>query len=441
MLKFHDNRNQIIARRIADMTLANYNKGLQTKEEGEIPESEIDDEVTVINPTSSQKKSYSVKKRAIANKAKLSKDGDVIKGFVQDSNILDNELNAMVTLFKLPNKETFYGGTIDRLPDDASYERKYASVLNEIKVISKSFPAKALKEYIAERYGANVTKTKFMDFVKDRFPLDSEASEEDKDIFIIMMTVFMNNFLTVKNGGELTQEQNIAEFGPAPTNIDEEPDDEEPDDEEPDDEEPDAEEPDAEEPDAEEPDADPRTTKELQEYLKTHNIPIIKNRSNASGDQGRLLPTSRKDLIDSYLQNSKNKAKNGIIVDNDIDIRKFSADLILQIKKIHLLVTNLLPIAQNLLENRYSGASYNDINKIKALYEDMDHKMYIVTSMNHESTQLIKLDNDFEMLYNRVKGGTHNYNPMTGGSMNQTMGLNIMHPKKHNVNTEFLHAL
>ena len=460
MLKFHDNRNQNIARRIADMTLVNYNKGLQIKEQEESPDTEIDDEVTVINPTSSKKRSYSVKKKEITNKAKLSKNTDVVKGFIQDSNILDNELNAMITLFKLPNKDKFYGGAIGNIPDDASYERKYASVLNEIKQISKAMSAKDLKEYIAVRYEITVTKGKFMDFVKSRFPLDSEASDEDKDIFIIMMTVFMNNLLTVKNGGELTEEQDIAEFGPAPTNIEDESvdepveedievdelndssEDESDDDSEDDESEDDESEDDESDDDEEEPkDAEPRTTKELQEYLKAHNIPVIKHRSNAPGDQGRLIPTTRKDIIDSYLQTSQNKSKNGIIVDNDIDMKKFSADLVLQTKKIHLLVTNLLPIAQNLLENRYGGATYNDISKIKALYEDMDHKMYILTSMNHESMQLIKLDNDFETLYNRVKGGTHNHNPMTGGSMHaKSLGL-LVHPMKHNVNTDILHIL
>ena len=69
--------------------------------------------------------------------------------------------------------------------------------------------------------------------------------------------------------------------------------------------------------------------------------------------------------------------------------------------------------------------------------------MYILTSMNNESTQLVKLDQDFEVLYNRVIGGTSNFIPMTGGSMNHhiTMNYKTVVPRKHTVKTNYMHAI
>ena len=102
---------------------------------------------------------------------------------------------------------------------------------------------------------------------------------------------------------------------------------------------------------------------------------------------------------------------------NNIHVKDFNPDLLVNIKKINNNIITLTPIASNLATDEFSTANHQDITKIKKLYEDMDQKMYILTSMNKNATQLTQLESDFENLYTLVTGGTSSYQPMSGGSM------------------------
>jgi len=118
--------------------------------------------------------------------------------------------------------------------------------------------------------------------------------------------------------------------------------------------------------------------------------------------------------------NSHLKSKNGIRVVNATDVEKFSQDLLLAIKKIVSHITSvLMPLAQKMYDKRFQGITLQDKNyTIPELYKDMDDKMYILTSLNNQSnTQLIKLDKEFDKLYDMVKNGLSMYVMPTGGSM------------------------
>lgn len=77
----------------------------------------------------------------------------------------------------------------------------------------------------------------------------------------------------------------------------------------------------------------------------------------------------------------------------------------------------------------------------------MDDKMYILTSLNDEATQLTKLDSDFETLLNAVNGGIASFVPMSGGSMvSDSLSLHpksisVYKPNKHSVKTNHLYML
>ena len=377
MLKFHDNRNQSINKQIADLVLANYNKGLKVRLDEEQASDDEPEEITTIAPITKQvtKKGYSVKNKVNATKATMKVNADTIKEFIKDSNLLDNELNAMVTLFKLTSKDEFYE---TGLP--ASRVQSFNDIRN----------GRDARQFMAEEEEESDGDSTYQ---------ASEASSDDEDDDDEVSSV-------ATSGTEDTDDRQRFQLF---TELQEK--------------------------------GLPVNNENIKAYLREHNIPIIKHRSNALGEQGKLKKDTEESLMDSYLRKSKNKAKKGVIVDNDVDMKRFNNDLVLQIKRIHHIITNLLPIAQNLLENHFAGATHSDINKLKDLYEDMDEKMYILTSMNHQSTQLVKLDNDFELLYNRVNGGITNYQPMTGGSISMLGNLPIVHPNKHSVKTEFLHAL
>ena len=72
-----------------------------------------------------------------------------------------------------------------------------------------------------------------------------------------------------------------------------------------------------------------------------------------------------------------------------------------------------------MFETRFQGITLQDKNTvIPDLYKELDEKMYILTSLNNQdNTQLIKIDKDFDKLYNLVNNGLNMYVMPTGGSM------------------------
>lgn len=134
-----------------------------------------------------------------------------------------------------------------------------------------------------------------------------------------------------------------------------------------------------------------------------------------------LQPVDSDNVFNTYFdENSKIKSKRGMRVVGDVSVFKFSNELLMTIKKIANIITiTLTPLAQKLYESRFQGLTLQDKNvTIPELYKEIDEKMYILTSLNNTSNvQLIKLDKDFDKLYNLVKNGLDMYVMPTDGSM------------------------
>lgn len=164
-------------------------------------------------------------------------------------------------------------------------------------------------------------------------------------------------------------------------------------------------------------DVDEDTVNALQEL----GYDIERNRSVGKGKQSALNKVTAQNAINTYTnENSHIKGKRGIKVIGDIEVDQFSHELLLTVKKIaNVLTTTLIPLAQKLYDIRFRGVTLQDKNTvIPELYKEMDEKMYILTSLNNvRNAQLIKLDKDFDKLYNLVKNGLNLYVMPTGGSM------------------------
>jgi hypothetical protein len=155
--------------------------------------------------------------------------------------------------------------------------------------------------------------------------------------------------------------------------------------------------------------------------LKDMGYAINVNRNSGKGKNATISNVTSSDLWSSYQgEHDDLKSKNGVRVVNTIDVKAFSQDLLLAIKKIsNHLTAILLPLAQKMFETRFQGITLQDKNTvIPDLYKELDEKMYILTSLNNQdNTQLIKIDKDFDKLYSLVSNGLNMYVMPTGGSM------------------------
>jgi len=66
------------------------------------------------------------------------------------------------------------------------------------------------------------------------------------------------------------------------------------------------------------------------------------------------------------------------------------------------IVDALIPLAQSLNSSKFAGSTYQDNITITEMYEAMDEKLYILTSVNRNNTQLSKLDAHFTKLFDLV---------------------------------------
>ena len=152
---------------------------------------------------------------------------------------------------------------------------------------------------------------------------------------------------------------------------------------------------------------------------------IVKTRNNTAGKTEKFARVTNKTLIDVYLGHDSHpniKSKNGIKVTSSINVDKMSSDQLTAIKKITNIIQEILPIAQTLSNNKFSSITAQDKISILDLYKDMDEKLYILTSINTQTnTMLIKLDKEFDKLFNTVNEGLSRYTPKTnnisGGSI------------------------
>jgi hypothetical protein len=122
------------------------------------------------------------------------------------------------------------------------------------------------------------------------------------------------------------------------------------------------------------------------------------------------------------------KVKNGIrVLNNNIGVEKFGkngTELLQLIRRVcNFVDVTLTPLAERLNTARFVGIKEEDKNKIPKLYDEMDKKMYILTSINTtNNSQLIKLDKDFENLFDIVMQGLQSYVKPVGGSLSMRGG-------------------
>ena len=169
MLRFSDNRNQAINKRIADITLEQYNKGLAEKSSEE-PIDAVDSNTIETITTKDGKTGYSTKKRVLNSKVSLNKSKDILKDFMTQSQILDNELNQMVSQFKLNNKQQFFGGALDTDGNENhynDYEHSYEHTIAAFEEILKEDHI----DNISAIMGQTVTKPGFRKIINAEFPL------------------------------------------------------------------------------------------------------------------------------------------------------------------------------------------------------------------------------------------------------------------------------
>ena len=407
MLRFSDHRNQNINNRIANMTVRNYSEGLGILRNEINREGDNDDEMDTVTPVAvlpkKKGKGYSVKVKSEFNKKALSNKRDTLKDFIRDSNILDTELNQMVTQFKITNKEEFFGGdmTSDEEEEEEQdwkthYESKRLKTINSIDKTIKNIPAQKLKLYIETTYGPTVSKTKFKSYLNTEYPIVDE--QDEATIQLEGMNAFNQELDDLKNDRlnlNVGQQLDVNRYPEAST-----------------------------------------------ELLKDNDVPIIRYRSLQKGDQGRLTDITQDDLVQSYLdRNNHKRSKHGVSIANDTPISMLTNEQILIAKKLNNIVNNLIPMAENLSEDHFSGATDAEINTIKKLYADMDEKMYILTSINSKSTQLHKLESDFDKLVELVESGINNYRPMSGGSMIKHYTSHKLYKPTQKVKTNYLYML
>jgi len=67
---------------------------------------------------------------------------------------------------------------------------------------------------------------------------------------------------------------------------------------------------------------------------------------------------------------------------------------------------------------------------LQEMYQDMDEKLYILTSLNNvDNTAFVKMDKNFDKLYETVKRGLDNYNG--GATKVASTGPGIYVPPAH----------
>lgn len=290
---------------------------------------------------------------------------DKAKEFITQSRILDNELNHMVAMMKLNNKDEFYGGALftknekDHITNNATDEE-----LVEL-----------LDQLLIDLDNAN-TQEEFND-INENITFLTYMVNEVEDVLKTEGKYNELHGLDKKLMEEVLRRNN---------------------------------------------DANPGT----KAVLKELGYDLERNRSNGNGKIGELNAMNSENLINTYTgQNSQYKSKRGIRVIGDIDASKLTPEFLIVIKKITNIITGtLLPLAQTLYDLHFQGINEQDKLSIPELYHDMDEKMYILTSLNNQTnSQLIKLDKDFDRLYSLVSNGLKSYVPATGGSMFKTQHM------------------
>jgi len=164
MLRFSDKRNQAINKKIADMTINLYNKGLAIKEQEQSGDNDSND--TQINTVSTKDGNKGYRAKKVADVQVVMKKGkDMLKEFMSQSKILDNELNQVVSQFKLNSKKDFYGGAFDGMTNEKleneqdERDENTADKVTAIKRAEALHEFKQIKTRLTQFASAKKTKT------------------------------------------------------------------------------------------------------------------------------------------------------------------------------------------------------------------------------------------------------------------------------------------
>ncbi|RZK25145.1 MAG: hypothetical protein EOO43_06265 [Flavobacterium sp.] len=386
------NNDMVINRKIANIMLAQYKKGLDAlnaelaTESGTGSDAKTDT-VDVVNPTQAiripvqkadktKDKRYSVKmSQQVSSKIGTPKipTNNKVKEFITQSRALDNELDHMIAELKLNSKEEFYGGGLsDEYIDE------------DLKVYYKASPMREIDNALD-------------DLLQEYIEIYDEPHSKERDEKIEFINSNFEYLTKLKKFRTGKLSQNIRAHGRY--------------------------------------DKLSKEDKELMDEaisrgefdedvhkaLKDLGYDFDRRRNEAKGQLGKLNKMTEEEYITTYRgTNTQKKGKAGIrVLNSDIHASKYSDELLTIIKRIANYITvTLLPLAQELHDTRFAGISQQDKISIPKLYEEIDQKMYILTSINNTSNaQLIKLDKEFDKLYDLVVRGLQSYIPPTGGSM------------------------
>lgn len=411
LLNHTDNKNALINRRIADLTLNQYQKGLQKKNDELTSEATNNDELDTVKPIDNikVKKSYKANRTVVPITSKPNKSR--VKEFILESNKLDNELEQMITHMKITNKDEFYGQGMSggALPSD--YETKYNHYRAEILRLIGKLPIDVVGQafQVEKRTSKQTLRNLFNNYLAPYTDADDASDEEiESQLYMLEfyydelkqyeealsqpMTESLKPYLNRKNEPNNFDIKNIINRGnKKDLDID-----------------------------------------KVKEWLKENKTPAHRERSNAPGKLHELKQQSMEKMLhDTLLTTSNRKSKRGIKIINDIEVNKFATtEIPLIAKKLTNIITTLLPMAQNLYDDHFNTSTHDDNNKLLKLYEDMDEKIYILTSLNSQSSQLKKLDEQFDKLKNYVVSGISHYTPLTGGDILHTHSNHLYQPKQ-----------
>ena len=370
ILKSNDSDSSV-ARTVSNTLLDNYKRGLAIANQEVAQESGIASSVGVVDPSQTVRmkmqkdssatapvstKGYKVKSvnaTDVPNTATNSASQQA-KEFIVQSKVLDNELDHVVALMKFDNKEDFYKQATQGPMDQESYAEL-------LEVLRTGDPWSGLDQSEKDKTQQLQHYEKLNDESQDNTAYLAEIEELQDEL------------------QEIQQEKERLES------------------------------------------LLPSREEALAYMVDQEDTIMERSRNQGRGKHSDFTQMKKKEFDDMISKkNSNRKSKRGIRMLDSIPVNMFPAELLFAVKKLSNTITSeVMPLAQKLYDKRFQGITLQDKNTvIPDLYQDMDEKMYMLTSLNNQSNaQLIKLDKEFDKLYNLVKSGLEMYVMPTGGAM------------------------
>jgi predicted nucleic acid-binding Zn-ribbon protein len=374
--------DQSVARKVSSMMLNNYKRGLAVANEEIAPDSSIADGVTTINPNDTIKikkqpdmritgpaisKHYKIKSNTTADISKPSTSSSQVKEFMLQSKALDNELDHVVAQLKFNNKNQFYDTAKSGDVKDDLYDKIHKGATKAVKNYEKTHPInEQIKQLQKELKKAT---TKHNNTTKKNQGVEDEAGKEALQA--------MQDHI---NALGLQRDALVAEMV-----------------------------------------ADIPTEKEVIPRLADQGKTIDRTRDKRKTTFNTFTDMDKATYNSTVSDSNRDiRSRNGVRMVDTIDVESFSQDLLLEIKKISNIITvTLMPLAQKMYSTKFAGVDIQDRTvTIPTLYTDMADKLYILTSLNNQhNAQLVKLDKEFDKLYNLVDKALAMYVDATGGAI------------------------